>query len=217
LRIDAALKSDLMGWCRQRNVTPAMAVFTAYVAAVLRTCDVPEAVFQFQIDGRGDERLENTVGYFASRLCLRLDLFDRDTFDDLVQKVVAEYCRAYQHADRAYLASRASPPVFTKNTAFNWIPFGAAQGHLPPQSGSKGDLRCAPVRFVPVTLRRMQHDSEPEVVIRDLGTEIVGNIYFARSRLTPATAHRLGRNFLAFIQALTGVSGRAVSDLPFAR
>lgn len=64
LHIDADLKQRVQEWAHARRTTLAMAMLTAYVGLVLRWCDKPQVVIQYQTSGRSDEKLERAIGVF---------------------------------------------------------------------------------------------------------------------------------------------------------
>jgi len=61
-----------------------MVVSTAYVALVLRWCNASAGIFQYVTDGRNRPEFEETIGYFASMLYLRVILQESGTFSDLL-------------------------------------------------------------------------------------------------------------------------------------
>jgi hypothetical protein len=78
LRIGKEMTAGLREWCRLRKTTVVMSVFTIYAALVLRWCKVPDAVFQYMSDCRFSPQIENTIGYFAAPLYLRMQLLAGD-------------------------------------------------------------------------------------------------------------------------------------------
>lgn len=110
ISIDKVAKAQLYEYCRRIRATPAMCALTAFVALVLRWCEVSDAVIQYQGDGREDRRTEHAIGYFASVVSLRANLGREDTFADLLHRVVDEYCAAIEHSDACYLRPRSSRP-----------------------------------------------------------------------------------------------------------
>lgn len=202
LRIGRDLKAELREWCRLRRTTVVMSVFAAYVGLVLRWCNVPEAVFQYQSDGRFSSKIENTIGYFAAVLYLRMQLLEDDSFVDLVNRATDEYCKAYEHADFSYMAAQVPRPEFTRNTGFNWRPQGLFKIDLSDLDASEDAMTCSPVRFASPSIRNLEADSEPSIVLSDADDEIVGDVYFPLNRFSVETMERFGRNFLMFIRAL---------------
>lgn len=201
LQIDRDLKTELCKWCRLRRTTLAMSVFTAYVGLVLRWCNASEFVIRYQSDGRGSPKIENTIGFFASALYLRIGLLEGDSFVDLLNRITEEYCKAYEGADFSYVAAQLPRPEFTRSTVFNWVPQGRRIG-LSDIGGSKNQISCSPVHFTHPMLKQLELDQEPFVLLFDDDDEVVGDVYFPLNRFSVEMMERFGRNFLVFVDAL---------------
>jgi hypothetical protein len=212
VRIESDLKAELRRWCRLRRTTIVMSVFAAYVALVLRWCNASECVIQYQSDGRVASEVENTIGFFASVLYLRIGLLEGDKFIDLINRVTEEYCVAFEHADFSYFAAQLPLPEFVRNSAFNWLPQGSklATSDL---DGSEDAITCSPVRFAHPMVRNLEIDSEPSILLSDTDDEIIGDVYFPLSRFSRDTMERFGRNFLEFIRALLRQPEERVKDI----
>jgi hypothetical protein len=178
-----------------------MSVFTAYFGLVLRWCNTSEAVIQYQSDGRANATMENTIGYFASVLFLRVAINEDDSSVDLMNRVTESYCEAYEHADFSYLVARESLPEFARNSGFNWIPRVAKTG-ITELSGSELGVTCCPVRFEHPMMKSLEIDAEPSILLSDTDDEIIGEVWFPLNRFSAETMERFGRNFLVFIEAL---------------
>src|SRR5262249_11738798 len=146
IRIDKQQEARLRHWCRAHGTTMPMAVFTVYIVLVLLWCNLTETVIQFQTDGRSVQDAENAIGSFACSLYLRVNLLENDDFLSLLERVTTEFCAAYEHQDFSYLAAQNTPPGWTRNTVFNWMP--ARPADPPAGDGSwPGALIASPVHF----------------------------------------------------------------------
>ena len=210
LHIPQAQKVELLKWCRLRHTTLAMAVFTAHTALVLRWCGASEVTIRYATDGRRSTELENTIGFFASALYIRIELFESDTFVDLLKRITREYCTVYEHADSSHGVEAQIPrPEFTRNAAFNWVP--QRSGSDPGRS--EDALVCSPIRFAHPVLQDLELDREPAALLFDTDDEVVGGVHFPRSRFSSETMARFGRNWLAFVKALLGSPDQRVKDI----
>ena len=201
LEIDAKMRAELLGWCRSMRTTLVLAVFTAYLALVLRWCGTNDAVVQFQTDGRLERGLRHTVGYFASVLHLRLQLLPSDTFVDLLSQATREYCLAYQHADCSYLAARVPRPDIVRSTMFNWVPEedpAVAAGSAIAELG----LASRPFPFENPALRHYTFDRDPVIQLFDDGAEVTGGVFFPLRRFAPDAMRRFAGNFLMMLRQL---------------
>lgn len=200
-RIDQELKAELREWCRLKRTTLVMGVFTAYVAVVLRWCNASESMIRYQSDGRVSPDMENTIGFFASVLYLRIKLLESDSFIELMSRVTDEYCKAYECADFSCMAARVPRPEFTRNTAFNWIPQGS-KVDFSSLERSQDAIECTPIRFKNPMLRTLELDIEPYVLLFDTEDGVVGEVHFPLNRFSVGAMERFGRNFLAFLNRL---------------
>ena len=200
--IGADLKRELSEWCRLRRTTAAMSLFAAYVGLVLRWCDAPEAVFQYQINGRSSPQIEETIGYFASILFLRVPLLEGDKFIDLVRRVTEEYCEAYEHADFSSITAQRPLPEFARNGRFNWIPLGSLDLDLSRLQGSADELTCAPVRFTYPAPSDFELDREPFMLLADTQQDIVADVYFPLDRFSSTSMQLFLENFRLFIELM---------------
>jgi hypothetical protein len=212
VKIDKDLKKELGEWCRLRQTTLVMSVFTAYVGLALRWCDASDAVIQYITDGRVSPKIENTIGYFASTLYLRVELSDADSFIDLTSLVMNEYCRAYEHADFSFMEAQVPRPGFTRNTSFNWIP-QRTQFDLPDLVGSEDAIACSPLSFGYPVLKKLDVDHEPVILLHDCEDEIVGVMGFPLNRFSVDTMTTFGRNFVGFVEALVRQPEARVKDI----
>jgi NRPS condensation-like uncharacterized protein len=198
--IDSETKLALREWCRQRRTTMALAVFTAYVALVLRWCRARQSVFLFQSDGRYPA-VENAIGYFAAPLYLRIELQDDDTFVDLLEQVTREYCSAYEHADFSYFASQVPRLELTRNTAFNWLPSGS-QVDLSALESTEHALSCAEIPFQNPLLRKFRVDTEPATILFESEHDVSADIAFPVHRFSITRMQIFAQQLLAFVQAM---------------
>lgn len=212
LQIGRSLKAELREWCRVRRTTLVMSVFTAYVGLVLRWCDASESVIRYQSDGRASPKVENTIGYFASALYLRIGLLEDDSFADLTNRITEEYCRAYEHADSSYMVAQVPPPEFTRNPLFNWIP-QESKVEFSDLDGSEDAIARSPIRFPHPMVRSVETSIEPSILLVDTDGGIVGDVLFPLSRFSIDTMERFALNFQVFIRALLRQPTGRVKDI----
>jgi hypothetical protein len=210
VRIGIDLKAELREWSRLRRTTLVMSVFTAYVGLVMRWCNASECTIQYQSDGRVSPETQNTIGYFASLLYLRVVLLENDSLVDLMNRVTEEYCTAYEHSDFSYFAAQNPRPGISRSSSFNWVP----QGPKIDRFGSEDEIACSPINFVRPMTRNMELDGEPSILLFDTdGDETVGEVGFPLSRFSVDTMERFGRNFLVFVRALLRQPAGLVKDV----
>jgi hypothetical protein len=192
--VGSALKEEILTW---------------YAATVLRWCDVSDAVFPYQIDGRTHPELSNTIGFLSSPIYLRMQISKKSTFLDLLGIAIDQYCAAYEHPDFCYFEAQQPRPGFTVNTSFNWIPTGTSswvkQGagtSLPDLDGNPRALRGVSLPFEHPLLRSLDRDAEPFVLFYDTPNEIVGRVHFPLRCFRQETMEKFARNFRSFLISL---------------
>ena len=209
IRIDSELKRALQSCARAQRTTLVLSVFTAFVAFVMRWCETSDAILRYQTDGRPVPEVREIMGFFAAILHVRVELTDQDRFTDLLARVTAEYCRAYEHADCGYLEAQESRPAYTANPAFNWVsqePRGAGLA-------SAADLFASSVPFTHPALKTHGRDVEPSVLLYDTDEEVVGGFHFPIHQFSRASQERVARNFMLFLQTLARQPESRVKDL----
>lgn len=210
IHVQRSLKAQLQECCRLQQTTPAMAAFACYVALVCRWCGVSDLVVQYETSGREDPRVANTIGYFASAICLRVRCEPQDTFAHLIKRVTEEYCSAHHHADAAYYESREPRPEVYRNTYFNWVP-QSAPIDLSSLNGTPYALEVELLPFDNPVLERIHRDNEPIMLLFDEGLQVTGGVFYPVERFSPLEMERLARNYKTFLQALAESPGSKVN------
>ncbi len=211
VRIGKELKAELRDWCRDRGTTLPMAVFTAYVALILRWCNASDVVIQFQVNSRLSPKVQDTIGYFTSILYLRIEARMDERVVDLLDRVTDEYCRAHEHADSNYLAAQMPRPEFGRSNWFNWIPL---EPRVPDSDVCDSALRLEPLHFGNPAVRTFDWDNDPEFVLFDNDEDVVGTVYFPLSRFAIDSMERLVHNFLIYTEASTRFPEQRIKDMP---
>ena len=193
-------------WSLQERNTPVMCALTAYVALISRWCDTRDVVVAFLTTGRLYPELENTVGYFAAPLFLRLALFEDDSFLDLLGRVTREYGAASEHADSGRVAAQIPRPEFLWNPRFNWIITDTAV----TESGLK--LRALEIRPPDV-----DWGGEVEMRLSQTTEGIAGTLSYRADRLSTDALEHFGRLYPLFLQKLFDEPGARIDTVPFER
>lgn len=211
-RIEAGVAIQLREWCRVHHTTLPIAVFTAYVALALRWCEATEAVIRYTGHGRISPEVEDVVGFFAAPLYLHIVLGERDTFVELMQQVLRQYCRAIESADHYYIEAYEpkSPP--TRSTYLNWISEQVPLD-LAPLRGTPNRLECAQIAFINPLFEVFDVGSDPIILIHERAPEISIDIMAARRAFSEAALQRFARGFHVMIESLLASPENIVRDL----
>jgi hypothetical protein len=210
--IDRQLRTDLHEWCRSMRTSPSLAVFTAYAALLLRWYAVPEAIIRYQGSGRSEPGIQHAVGFFASRLYLRLRLQPGDRFAHLLERVTEEYCNAYEHDDWGYLETRKPTPECASNPFFNWIPQGGA-ARFGAGSDPAPDLVARAIPFANPWFRNLDWDNEPMTLLYDQEDTLHGGIYFSRRGLSDHTMQQFAGSLVSFVGCLARHPQVPIADI----
>ncbi|PRX96525.1 amino acid adenylation domain-containing protein [Allonocardiopsis opalescens] len=97
--IPEATHRRLAEFCRERDVTPFMAMHALFAVVLHRLGAGDDIVLGTPIAGRTDEELWSLVGFFVNTLVLRTDLSGDPSFEDVVARVMETDLLAYAHAD----------------------------------------------------------------------------------------------------------------------
>lgn len=214
IKVGQELDRALRELCRAHKTTLPMVAFTIYGAAVLRWCQVPDGIIQYQGDGRFGAELERTVGYVASVLYPHISVVEGDSFIDLLKRVTNAYCVAYERNDYCYLESRLPRPEVASNTAFNWIP-NVFNSDLVDSDGVEPILDCSPIAFEHPIMRIMDRDDDPVILLNDRGNDIVGELCFPLSRFSRHSMEAFANSFLLMAREIVGRPDGRLSDIPF--
>ena len=120
VRFTSELTERLRQWAQREHTTLVMAVLTAYVALVARWTETSDITLAFLSAGRNRPELDNTIGFFAFVLYLRIEVLPDDSLVDLLHRVTREYYTALKHQDFGRNWLSWPDAEYTKTTAFNW-------------------------------------------------------------------------------------------------
>lgn len=216
LTLEGETRAALCEWSRKNRTTLVMSVLSVYIAVILRWCNASDLVIRYQTDGRVGSDIENTIGFFAAALHLRIELTPHDSFIDLAQRVLAEYCKAYEHMDSSYLEVEEPRPEITRSTAFNWLP-NVFKTDAPALLDTNAAVVPEPVSFENPLIDIMNWDAEPAVLFLDTGTEITGGLYFPRDGFSQRAMQAFADNFRGFVAQMLRRPEQRIMDLAVTR
>jgi hypothetical protein len=214
VRIDFDLKRRLETWCRSRRTTLAMAGFTAFAALSLRWSGASDAVISYQSDGRFVPLVNETIGYFATLLNLRIELAQADTASSFLGRVTDEYCSAYDHVGFKLVRAQSPPPAFAGNPAFNWVPQAVIGAGSPPDPTP--GIALSPYPFSYPMPTDFDADHEPSMLLFEHREEVAGSVSFPLSRFTVDSMQAFCDDFLTYLRAFVSDPGLRLNDVALA-
>lgn len=199
--IKARMRGALQDWARSHGTSLVLTVLTGYVALIARWCTTCLPSIQVMSDGRTSVLVENTVGYLAFPLYLRIPVSFQESFVDLLETVTKEFCKASERLDFGYSYAQRPEPEFVHNTCFNWLPIREENG------GSLSRARISPltlsrVAFENPCLETFEWDVDPWVLFQDSGQDVLVEIGFPRKRFSHRAMERFSANLNKVLGAL---------------
>jgi len=215
-QIDGDRLKELRGWCRANQTTLTMGVMAAYAGFVLRWCEASEGIIQYEFNGRFTPVLENTVGYFAFPLYLKMRLGDQDRFVDLARRIIDAYCQAHEHQDFALLKARTPQPAFARSTLFNWTTFGPGTDAFEVETAD-GQLIATPISFEKEVWESEHMEDEPGMSLLEFPDRLPGVVNFPLSRFSLRKMQIFAQEFVRFVYELVDNPQYTVKSLPLRR
>ncbi|WP_343243644.1 non-ribosomal peptide synthase/polyketide synthase [Streptomyces sp. SID13726] len=208
------LEGALRALAREHGVSMFM-VAQASVAALLHRLgagdDIPLGA---PVSGRGDEALEDLVGFFVNSLVLRTDLSGDPTFADLLARVRDTDLAAYEHQDLPF--ERLVEALNPERSLARHPLFQVMVVHL----ASQGDGPALPG----ITARRetlgqdtAKFDLSFDFVEQGEGGGIQGWIEYSADLFDPATAELLGRRLESLLDQVAEDPARRIGTLDVLR
>jgi len=209
--IDAPMKAALGLWARSRGTSLVMTVLTAYVAMLSRWCETETVSLLVMSDGRMSRLVENTIGYLAFPLYMRIQLAGGDTFSDMLEKVTTEYCWAGERLDFCYSCAQTPQPDFVNTASFNWLP--TREEPVTACENGERTLKLSRIAFKNPFLETLDWEIEPWVVLQNLCDEIVAEVGYPRNRFSQATMQKFAENFGVVLSTLVNRAGTILRDI----
>jgi hypothetical protein len=213
IRIAADMQAALAAQARRQRTTLVISVLSAYVALLMRWCNVSDIVVTNTTDGRLSARLEQAVGYFAFPLYLRITASGEATLSELMNQVASEYSTAQEFADCGHGDAHAVDRGFLQLCGFNWVPRGAEIAHT-ESVASKPALTYSPVYFEHPFLPTVDFDRDPVLLLYDLKTELAGGVVFSRRRFSDEAMASFVRDYLSLLETLVTRPETRIKDIP---
>ena len=99
IRLEPETATRLRELCRERDVTPSMALMACYALLLARYSGQDDICVGTPIANRNRSEIENLVGFFVNTLVMRHDLAGNPGFGEYLQRVRRMAINAYTHQD----------------------------------------------------------------------------------------------------------------------
>ncbi len=210
--LDRCTTLALRHCARLRGTSLPILALTAYVALVIRWCEVSDSIIQVMSDGRTNRLVDRTVAYLAFPLYVRIAVSGQETVLDLLEIVKEEYCRSCERPDFFYSYAQDHAGAFTRNTCFNWLPIrNEFEGKPRTSSGQRID--CTRIDFRNPFLSSLKWDAEPSIVYEESIDGIIGEVAFSQRRFSHRIMNRFVQNLRLFLSALLETPTARIVDI----
>lgn len=213
LHIDADVHERLVQLSRRTGVTMFMVFHAAYAVLLSKLSGATDIAVGTPVAGRGDEALDQLIGFFVNTIVLRTDLSGDSTFEDLLAKVREADLDAFAHQDIPFeqLVRELNPvravgrnPLFQASMTAQ--PMDTAL-HLPGVSAT-GRTRVFGVSRFDLHVNFDERHTDDR---RPAGIDLL--LEFSTDLFDTATAVALGERLLRVITAVAADPGRRVAAI----
>ncbi|WP_164021363.1 non-ribosomal peptide synthetase [Pyxidicoccus trucidator] len=209
VQLSRALSGTLKAFCQQRGATPFMALLGAFQAFLARYCGQADFIVGSPIAGRRFAELEGLIGFFVNTLALRARVEDNPSFEELLSRLNVETLGAHAHQDLPFeklVESLASGRALDRSPIFQV--FFALQ-NAPVSIPSGADLTLQPLTRASTTAR-----FELELNLAESPDGFSGQLIYNADLFLPATAERMARYYVRFLETLLAQPRLALHRLP---
>jgi non-ribosomal peptide synthetase component F len=233
LRFSKELTEGLRNLAQREHTTLVMTMLTAYAALLSRWSETTDVTLAFVSAGRNRPEFNNTIGFFAFSLYLRLEVSFGDSFAELLHRVSREYYTALEHQDFGRNLLAWPEAEYTKTVGFNWHGRMRASGYRETDiygAGSMPEDEVIRLKSYPFKKAAFdiewdndwdKHiddmDGEPMAWLSESADGISGRILYLAGTVSACTMENFTRSFQLIAQAGRQNPQIRVGDLPCER
>ncbi|WP_164021375.1 non-ribosomal peptide synthetase [Pyxidicoccus trucidator] len=209
VQLPRELSAAVRTFSQEQGVTPFMALLGAFQVLMARYSGQQDIVVGSPIAGRRFSELEDLVGFFVNTLALRLRLEDGPSFQQVVARVREGMLGAQAHQDVPFerlVESLASGRSLERDPLFQV--FFTLQNTPTPLVSATG-LSLRPIANESTTAK-----FDLELAFSESPDGFTGSLIYNTDLFLPATARRLARHYVHFLEALLGQPSRPFHRLP---
>ncbi|MFR9730281.1 amino acid adenylation domain-containing protein [Saccharopolyspora sp. MS10] len=206
---DAALHRALRALAAEHWASPFMVVQAGLAALLTRLGAGTDIPIGTPVAGRGDQRLDELVGFFVNSLVLRTDTAGDPTFAELLGRVRQADLAAYDHAELPFerLAEVLNPsrslarhPLFQVMLAY-WGEADAVRPSLPGLESDVGTIDAGAAKF------------DLAVSLREVPDGVEGVAQYSADLFEPAGVEALVARFVRLLTAAVAAPDTPIGDL----
>ncbi|MGW0890423.1 amino acid adenylation domain-containing protein [Saccharopolyspora sp. NPDC002578] len=206
---DAALHRDLRALATEHRASLFMVVQAGLAALLTRLGAGTDIPIGSPVAGRGDDRLDELVGFFVNSLVLRTDTSGEPTFAELLDRVRQSDLAAYDHAELPFerLAEVLNPsrslarhPLFQVMLAY-WGEAEAVDAEFPGLDATVDIVDAGAAKF------------DLALSLREVSDGVEGVAQFSADLFEPASVEALTARFVRLLTAAAAAPDTPIGDL----
>ncbi len=218
--VPGPLAAALAGLGRRRGASLFMTLLAGFSALLARVSNQPDVVVGSPIAGRNRAEIEGLIGFFVNTLALRADLGGDPGFDSLLGQVRETVLGAFEHQEVPFekLVADLAPERNLNAAPLFQVMFALQNAAFQNVGQNAGEELAAP--GLAVSALATDAGSSKFDLLLGLheiaeGVGGIGGTWGYRTDLFDgATVERLGRHFIALLEAVAADPDRALSEIP---
>jgi amino acid adenylation domain-containing protein len=200
---------DLRTLCRERGVTPFMALLAAFGALLHRVTGREDLLIGSPVANRNRVETENLIGLFVNTLVLRAGLAGDPAYGDLLGRLRGVTLTAYDHQDLPFekLVEELAPERSLSYAPLFQVFFALQNAPLPP-------LALPGLTMTPEPPDNGTAKFDLALSLHEIDGVLSGALEYASDLFDPATVVRLAGHFEALLAGALAQPDRPLSALP---
>jgi hypothetical protein len=206
--LPAALAGQVARLCRERSVTPFMALLAAFEVVLHARSGQTDLAVGVDVANRNPPATEALIGFFVNQLVLRVDAAGDPSWLDLLERVREAALGAFAHRDLPFgrLVEALSPQRSLARNPLFQVMFGLY--NVPAAAAELGGLRVAPFE-----IEGGAAVFDLSLYVAETADGLLAMLRYDADLFEPATAERLLDDFETVVRRILDAPGERTSAL----
>ncbi|KAG0222973.1 hypothetical protein BGX31_008767, partial [Mortierella sp. GBA43] len=204
--LDAELTDALRRFSQKHGVTMFMTVLAAWSVVLSRLSGQNDVVIGTPSANRGHRDIEPLIGLFVNTLALRIDLSDKPTMRELLERVRRCTLTAHSHQDLPFeqVVDSVKPPRRMNQTPLFQVLFAW-------QNNEASDLKFDGIQATPFALRYEVARFDLELGLYEVDGEVVGSLRYSTALFDHSTIERHVGYLTTMLREMVSDANRPIS------
>lgn len=190
-----ALSVKLRELARRERTLLSLAALTVYASAVSHWSNQRDLVLTFVAHGRHSHpELKNMIGLLANLLPFRLEINEKDSFIDLLERIKLEFYNAHRHQDYNRVPDIVAD--YPTEFCFNWVP-NWTPAHQEIKVDSQIEVQPFPLR---ASRGRVDAWFTFTAALRDTPSGLNLSVWHRENFFAPSTIERFAHHFRLLVE-----------------